>query len=73
MHNPALSRVFLDRKIPFLYNYDTMKPIQFTLPPVKQRHHRALFDEDLPFRGRVERPKTQYNRKVKHRNRQEQE
>jgi len=46
-----------------------MKTIQFTLPPVKQRAHRALFDQDLPFRGRVERPKTDYRRKPKHQNR----
>ncbi len=46
-----------------------MKPIQFTLPPVRERRHRALFDQDLPFRGRVERPKTEYKRKPKHRGR----
>jgi stalled ribosome alternative rescue factor ArfA len=46
-----------------------MKPIQFTLPPVKQRAHRALFDRDLPFRGRVEKSKTEYRRKPKHQNR----
>lgn len=46
-----------------------MKPIQFKLPPVKERRHRALFDEDLPFRPRVERPKTDYRRKPKHRDR----
>lgn len=44
-----------------------MKPIHFTLPPIKERRHRALFDQDLPFRGRVEKPKTQYQRKPKHR------
>lgn len=45
-----------------------MKPIQFKLPPLQQRRHRALFDQDLPFRDRVERPKTEYRRKPKHRN-----
>lgn len=45
-----------------------MKVIHFSLPPVKQRRHRALFDEDLPFRGRVERPKNVYKRKPKHKN-----
>jgi stalled ribosome alternative rescue factor ArfA len=45
-----------------------MKPIHFTLPPAKERRHRALFDADLPFRGRVEQPKTAYKRKLKHRN-----
>jgi stalled ribosome alternative rescue factor ArfA len=46
-----------------------MKPIHFTLPPVKERRHQALFDSDLPFRGRVEQPKTVYKRKPKHPNR----
>ena len=45
-----------------------MKPIHFTLAPLKERRHRALFDSDLPFRGRVERPKTEYRRKPKHKN-----
>jgi stalled ribosome alternative rescue factor ArfA len=45
-----------------------MKPIHFTLAPIKERRHRALFDADLPFRGRVERPKTEYRRKLKHKN-----
>jgi stalled ribosome alternative rescue factor ArfA len=43
-----------------------MKPIHFTLPPVTQRRHRALFDSNLPFRGRVEQPKTGYQRRPKH-------
>lgn len=46
-----------------------MKPIQFKLAPVKPRRHRALFDEELPFRHRVQRPKTDYRRKPKHRGR----
>ena len=46
-----------------------MKPIQFTLPQIKPRRHRALFDDELPFRARVERPKTEYRRKPKHRGR----
>ena len=50
------------------YNYN-MKPINFTLPSPTKRAHRALFDRDLPFRGRVEPPKTQYRRQPKHRNR----
>ena len=48
-----------------------MKHLQFKLPPVRERRHRALFDQDLPFRGRVERPKTEYRRKPKHKNRDE--
>lgn len=46
-----------------------MQPIQFVLPPVKSRRHRALFDNDLPFRGRRQQPKTVYRRRVKHPNR----
>jgi stalled ribosome alternative rescue factor ArfA len=48
-----------------------MKPIHFTIQAPKERRHRALFDEDLPFRGRVEQPKTAYKRKPKHKNRLE--
>lgn len=48
-----------------------MKPIHFSLPPVRERRHRALFDDDLPFRHRVQRPKTDYKRKPKHKNREE--
>lgn len=44
-----------------------MKPIQFRLQIPKERRHRALFDQDLPFRGRVEQPRTQYQRQPKHR------
>jgi stalled ribosome alternative rescue factor ArfA len=46
-----------------------MKPIQFTLPPVRERRHRALFDQDLPFRGRAEKSRITYNRKIKHKKR----
>ena len=50
-----------------------MKPIHFTIQAPKERRHRALFDADLPFRGRVEQPKTVYKRKLKHKNRLEEE
>jgi stalled ribosome alternative rescue factor ArfA len=50
-----------------------MKPIHFTIQAPKERRHRALFDQDLPFRGRVERPKTEYQRRPKHKNREQQE
>ena len=43
--------------------------IQFKLAPAKPRRHRALFDQDLPFRGRVEQPRTVYQRQPKHRDR----
>jgi hypothetical protein len=48
-----------------------MKPISFVLQPPRQRRHQALFDQDLPFRGRVERAKTEYRRKPKHRKQEE--
>ena len=34
---------------------------------MKQRRHYALFDRDLPFKARVERDRTKYTRKSKHR------
>jgi stalled ribosome alternative rescue factor ArfA len=43
-----------------------MKPIHFTVPAAKPRRHQALFDQDLPFRARVERAKTEYRRRPKH-------
>jgi hypothetical protein len=43
-----------------------MKPIHFVLAPVRERRHRALFDQDLPFRGRREQPKTVYQRRARH-------
>jgi stalled ribosome alternative rescue factor ArfA len=42
------------------------KPIRIT--PPKPRMHRALFDQDLPFRPKVEKSPKQYQRKPKHRN-----
>ena len=43
-----------------------MKPVAFKIAPVKRRRHRALYDEDLPFRPRREDPKTVYRRRPKH-------
>jgi hypothetical protein len=43
-----------------------MKPIHFVLAPVRERRHRALFDQDLPFRHRREQPKTVYRRRARH-------
>lgn len=31
------------------------------------RRHQALFNSDLPFRAKVERDRTKYTRKAKHR------
>jgi hypothetical protein len=48
-----------------------MKPIHFVLTPVRERRHRALFDQDLPFRARREQPKTVYRRRPRHPQRSE--
>jgi stalled ribosome alternative rescue factor ArfA len=34
--------------------------------PKKIRRHQALFDNNLPFRGKVEKSKMTYTRKQKH-------
>ena len=31
--------------------------ISFRIEPMKHRHHKALFDDDLPFKHKVEKPK----------------
>lgn len=36
---------------------------------VKPRAHRALFDDNLPFKGRREEPRTTYKRHSKHKGR----
>jgi hypothetical protein len=41
--------------------------MKIALPKIPQRHHRALFDRDLPFRGRKEQRKDLYQRQPKHR------
>ena len=44
------------------------KVLSFTVEQPKKRVHRALFDNDLPFKPKVEKSKKgQYNRKPKHR------
>ena len=50
-----------------------MKPVSFViqLPPVRERRHRVLFDQNLPFRGRREQPKTVYQRRPRHQDRLE--
>jgi hypothetical protein len=35
----------------------------------RSRAHRVLFDDDLPFRGRAEKPRNNYQRRDKHRGR----
>ena len=43
--------------------------ISFKVAKVPHRGHQALFDDDLPFKGRTEKSKkVQYNRKPKHKN-----
>jgi hypothetical protein len=42
--------------------------ITFRIEPIKRRVHKALFDDELPFQPKVEKPKKgQYNRRPKHR------
>lgn len=45
--------------------------LRFQLP--KGRMHRALFDQDLPFRHRVEKSPKAYQRKPKHPNKGDQD
>lgn len=45
--------------------------LSFKIQAPKARAHRALFDTDLPFRGRVEQSKKQFRRVPKHRNKGE--
>jgi stalled ribosome alternative rescue factor ArfA len=46
--------------------------ITFRIEKPKQRVHRALFDDELPFKHKVEKPKKgQYQRRPKHRNKNE--
>jgi stalled ribosome alternative rescue factor ArfA len=43
--------------------------LSFKIEPVKHRAHKALFDDELPFKHKVEKPKKgQYHRRPKHRN-----
>lgn len=66
--------MLLDNKYHLQYNNVIMKReiLSFRIEPMKNRHHKALFDEDLPFKHRVEKPKKgQYNRRDKHRNKQD--
>lgn len=43
--------------------------LSFRIEPMKHRAHRALFDDDLPFKHRVEKSKKKENlRRPKHRN-----
>jgi hypothetical protein len=74
MHNKTLlmAGFFVDQKKHICYTSNIMQPIQFVIPPVRPRRHRALFDNDLPFRGRVQRPKTVYQRRPKHRHQEQQ-
>jgi stalled ribosome alternative rescue factor ArfA len=49
-----------------------MKTLSFTLQLPRQRRRAVeLYSRDTPFRPKVEQNRTVYNRKVKHRNRDE--
>jgi len=43
-----------------------MKLIHFTVPAPRPRRHQVLFDQNLPFRARVEHARTKYQRRPKH-------
>jgi stalled ribosome alternative rescue factor ArfA len=46
--------------------------ITFKIEPMKHRAHKALFDDELPFKPKVEKPKKgQYHRRPKHRGKPE--
>lgn len=46
--------------------------ISFRIEPMKHRAHRPLFDDELPFKHKVEKQKKgQYNRREKHRNKRD--
>ena len=54
-----------------LYNVHTMsKERSMKTKQYKGRNHRALFDDDLPFKARVQKLKTAYTRKPKHKGRE---
>ena len=66
------TKVLLDNKYHLLYNNGIMKKetLSFRIEPMKHRAHKPLFDDELPFKHRVEKPKKgQYNRRPKHKNR----
>lgn len=48
------------------YNSGIMKVI-VKVSDIAKRHHRALFDRNLPFRARQEQRQDLYKRKPKHR------
>ena len=49
-----------------------MRPMSFVIELPRQRRRAVeLYSRDTPFRPKVERVKTVYNRKVKHRSRDE--
>lgn len=44
------------------------KTLSFTVEMPKRRMHKALFDDELPFKPKVVKPKNQYKRRPKHKN-----
>lgn len=40
--------------------------MKIKLEPIRKRLHKALFDDELPFKPKVERSKKQYTRKAKY-------
>ena len=55
-----------------LFDNYNMKTLSFTLQLPRQRRRAVeLYSRDTPFKPKVEQNRTVYNRKVKHRNRDE--
>ena len=55
-----------------LFDNYNMKTLAFTIQLPRQRRRAVeLYSRDTPFRPKVEQNRTVYNRKVKHRNRDE--
>lgn len=55
-----------------LFDNYNMKTLSFTVQLPRQRRRAVeLYSRDTPFKPKIEQNKTVYNRKVKHRNRDE--
>ena len=66
-----LAGLFLDQKRPICYNY-SMKTLSFTIElPRQRRRALELYSRNTPFKPKAEKSRVAYNRKVKHRQRDE--
>ena len=60
------SREEIERLHQIISEKDYNRNMKIILKPIKQRYHKALFDNELPFKPKVERCKKQYSRKEKY-------